>query len=266
MNHEECCVYVRTDQAQIIRSLVELLKDLIFEATFVFSESGIKVSSMDSSKSSLVYLKLEASAFEEYHVQGEHHVGVSLQLLHKLVKISTSSDTLTLFVRKTLTHELGIHIQNRESNNKTLFSLKMLDLNYTNITLPSLEYEHVVQINSQMFQRLIRDMQNLAPNVALSTGPDTDGALVLSCVGDFAQQTTTIGERNELPPDAGRGVLQPFSSTYSLKYLALFSKSSSLSSSLTIYMSSSQPLVLCFLVGSLGNIKFLLSPIDTDTE
>jgi len=253
---DDCEFFVQTEQAQIVRSVVELLKDLIFEATFLFSPSGIKVSSMDSSKSSLVYLKLDASSFEVFRVHREHHVGVSLQLLHKLVKMAGSNDTLTLFARKSVTHELGIHIENAETSNRTTFSLKMLDLNTTNITLPALEYDHVVQINSHVFQRLIRDMQNLAPYVKIQT---CRNGLVLSCTGDFAQQTTTIGGDNA--SDAGDEVAS-ISATYSLKYLALFSKSSNLSSSLTMYLRREHPIVLEYNVGGLGTIKFLLSPTD----
>jgi len=260
---EDCELFVRTEQAQIIRSVVELLKDLVFEATFVFSPTGIKVSSMDSSKSSLVYLKLDAAAFEDFRVTREHHVGVSLQLLYKLVKIASSSDTIAFFVRKQSTHELGIHIENTETHNRTVFSLKMLDLNNANITLPPLEYDYMVQLNSATFQRLIRDMQNLAPFVTIST---TGNGLVLSCSGDFAQQTTTIGatddtERAEGGTEAA-GKPPPFSSTYSLKYLSLFSKSSTLSSSLSMYLRRDHPLTLDFAAGGLGSIKFLLSPLE----
>ena len=261
---DECEFFVRTEQAQIIRGVVELLKDLIFEATFVFSSSGIKVSSMDSSKSSLVYLKLDAASFEQFHVQREHHVGVSLQLLYKLVKTASSNDTLALFARKNTTHELGIHVANSDTHNNTVFSLKMLDLNATNINLPVLEYDHIVQVNSQIFQRLIRDMQNLAPYVTIST---RGNGLVLECNGDFAQQVTTIGETHDDTGDTmgdddnDTSNAVTFSSTYSLKYLALFSKSSNLSSSLTMYLRRDHPLVLEFGVGGLGAIKFLLSPI-----
>ena len=268
---EDCELFVRTEQAQIIRSVVELLKDLVFEATFVFSPTGIKVSSMDSSKSSLVYLKLDAAAFEDFHVTREHQVGVSLQLLYKLVKIASSSDTIAFFVRKQSTHELGIHIENTETHNRTVFSLKMLDLNTANITLPPLEFDYMVQLNSATFQRLIRDMQNLAPFVTIST---TGNGLVLSCSGDFAQQTTTIGAAEDItegtpeatpeltPITEGAAKPPPFSSTYSLKYLSLFSKSSTLSSSLSMYLRRDHPLTLDFAAGSLGSIIFLLSPLD----
>jgi proliferating cell nuclear antigen len=250
---EECTIFVRTVQANVIKACVEILKDIIFEATLIFCEDGIKLTSMDSSKTSLVYLKLESDSFEEYVCTSQTPVGVSLLTLYKLAKTASSNDVITLYMKKSTPYELGILIES--SSNKTNFSLKVLDLSVQDITLPNFEYDHVINLNSGMFQRLVRDMQYLGQNVTLRS----NGKVVnLSCIGDFASQETVLGE------DDGEGGEMTFNSTYSLKYLSLFSKASNLANTLTLYIHDSHPLILEFDVGSLGTLKFLLSPIVED--
>ena len=77
--------------------------------------------------------------------------------------------------------------------------------------------------------------------------------LSLSCTGDFATQSTWIGDDRDDPDTV--------SAKYLLKYLQLFSKSSTISNNVAIYIDADKPLILEFDVGSLWMIKFLLSPM-----
>jgi proliferating cell nuclear antigen len=47
---------------------------------------------------------------------------------------------------------------------------------------------------------------------------------------------------------------------FSLKYLVLFTKCTNLSSSVEIYLKNDYPLIVKFLVASLGELKLCLSP------
>ena len=57
---------VKTVQTSAFRVLIEALKEILTDANFEFSESGLKVIAMDSSHTVLVHLKLEANNFEHY--------------------------------------------------------------------------------------------------------------------------------------------------------------------------------------------------------
>ena len=259
----ECDVFIKTLQGSVIRTLFETLKDVIFETTLIVGPGGIKTTSMDSSKSSLVYLKLDASSFEEFHVtRADIPLGISMQSMFKLVKTTGNSDILTLFVRADTPHELGICIEN-DRRSKTVYSLKLLDTDVQDINVPEFSYESVVTLPSVNFQRLCRDMQHLASTVCIESHPNK---VVLSCVGDFATQTTVLGDDEDDEDDHMHDIrIQSSSSdvirsTYSLKYLTLFGRSSALSNVVTIYIKKEHPLVLEFSAGSLGTLKFLLTP------
>jgi proliferating cell nuclear antigen len=260
----ECDVYIKTLQGSVIRILFETLKDVIFETTFIVGPGGIKATSMDSSKSSLVYLKLDASSFEEFYAaRSDIPLGVSMQAMFKLVKTTGNNDILTLFVRSDTPHELGICIENAERKSRTIYSLKLLDTDIQDINVPEFSYESVVTLPSVGFQRLCRDMQHLAPTVCIESHPDK---IILSCKGDFASQTTVLGDHSDVDQPTGHDIRiqsstsEVITSTYSLKYLTLFGRSSALSAAATLYIKKDHPLVLEFSAGSLGTLKFLLTP------
>ena len=54
-----------------------------------------------------------------------------------------------------------------------------------------------------------------------------------------------------------------FSAMYTLKYLNLFAKSASVSTNVMVFIDTQRPLVLEYDVGTLGKLKFLLSPVAT---
>jgi len=269
----ECDLYIKTLQGSVIRILFETLKDVIFETTFIVGPTGIKATSMDSSKSSLVYLKLDAGSFEEFYAsRADIPLGISMQSMFKLIKTAGNSDILTLFVRTDTPHELGICIENAERKSKTIYSLKLLDTDVQDINVPEFSYESVITLPSAGFQRLCRDMQHLAPTVCIESHPTK---IVLSCKGDFASQTTVLGDQGDsaMESDQSTGhdiriqssTTDVIRSSYSLKYLTLFGRSSALSNAMTIYIKKDHPLVLDFNAGSLGSLKFLLTPqLDDD--
>ena len=54
--------------------------------------------------------------------------------------------------------------------------------------------------------------------------------------------------------------------TFSLKYVNLFIKSSSLCSNVEIYLKKGYPLILEYRIGSLGKVQFVLAPINDEDE
>jgi proliferating cell nuclear antigen len=248
----DCDVFVKTIQSTIIKSCFDVLKEIVFEATLLFDQSGIRIVSMDSSKTSLVHLRLDAEQFEEFQCTSPTPVGVSVMLLHRLIKSATASDTITFLVKKGVTHELVIHIESTTSSNSSYYTIKLLDLPILNIEIPDFEYDHAVAIQSQTFQKIIREMSNLGQTVSLKSNRKR---LTLSCEGDFASQETQLGDASDEP--------DTFSALYTLKYLNLFAKSASVSTNVMVFIDTQRPLVLEYDVGTLGKLKFLLSPVAT---
>lgn len=261
---DDCDVWIRTLQGAVIRTLVEVLKDVIFEASLIITPAMMKITTMDSSKSSLIYLKLESQSFEEYVCRREHRLGISMINLFKIIKMAGhKNDILTLFVKRDTPYELGVVIENEEKRSNTVFHVSLLELDSQDIQIPEFQYKSIVTLPSAMFHRMCRDMQQLSNFVTMETH---QGSLTLSCHGDFASQSTTFSPLQGDGTD-GDGVMvttaddDRITGTFSLKFLCLFGRTASLSSMVSIFIKQDHPLLLEYTIGSLGKLIFLLTPI-----
>jgi len=181
---------IKTVQASAFRILVEALKEILTDANFECDETGIKMIAMDSSRTVLVHLKLQADKFESYVCKEKKVLGISMINLFRVIKTMNNNDTLTLFLEKEKDSVLGIKIENSEKNTTSTFHLNLMDLHVDNIQIPSVEFESVITMPSTDFQKIIRDMHNYADLIDIKSVEDH---LIFSCKGDFCSQETIIG-------------------------------------------------------------------------
>jgi proliferating cell nuclear antigen len=252
---ESCRFFLKSVQGSAFKTLFEVLKELVHDSNMIFHPEGIRLTAIDSVKTSFIYLRLKASSFEEYTCKTPTTVGLDLSSVHKLIKSCSAHDTITLYVLESNTQELCIRIESPEHVQRTDYKLRLLDIDSQEISLPDLEYDHIFTLPSTTFFKLCREMMNLSPHMCITSKQKT---LELSCSGDFASQHTCIGEA-DLSDDS-----DPISASYSLKYLTLFSKASSLCNTTTLYIKRDCPLLIQYAVAGLGDLKFLLSPLVTD--
>ena len=183
--------------------------------------------------------------------------------LFKLIKTMGNNDTLTLYLEENNESVLGIKIENSEKNTVTNFTLNLMDLHEDNIEIPPAEFESVITMPSVDFQKICRDMHNLADNIEIKS---VENQLIFTCKGQFATQETCIGEansgllfvKNYNPDEIVQGI-------FALKHLVLFSKCTNLCNSIEVYLKNDYPLIIKYSVASLGEIKLCLAPkVDND--
>ena len=249
---------IKTVQSAAFRVLTEALKEILTDANFEIDNTGIKVMAMDSSHTVLVHLKLYASNFEYYKCDEKKILGINMLNFFKLIKTMGNSDTLTLFLERDNDNVLGIKIENSEKNTTTKYNLNLMDLHEENIQIPPAVFDSVITMPSVDFQKICRDMHNLADNLEIKS---TENQLIFSCKGHFASQETSIGEtnsglsfvKNENPDEIVQGI-------FALKHLVLFSKCTNLCNSSELYLKNDYPLIIKYSVASLGDIKLCLAP------
>ena len=56
----------KTVQSHSLKTLFEVLKDILTDVNIIFDENGIKIMAMDGNHVALIHLKLEADNFESY--------------------------------------------------------------------------------------------------------------------------------------------------------------------------------------------------------
>lgn len=251
---------LKTVQSVAFKTLMEALKELLNDTCIEISETGLKIIAVDQTRIVLVHLRLDANKFEYFHCHGKIVIGVNMLNLHKLIKTINSSDTLTLFMDRNDMNHLGIKIENGEKNTKTVYKLNLLDLDPENISIDPAEFNSVITMPSNDFQKICRDMYNVADYVEIK---NINTQLIFACKGEFCLQETIIsdskatGGTNSIVSANANEIVQGI---FNLKYLVLFTKCTNLCNTVELYLKNDYALIIKYSVASLGEIKLCLAP------
>jgi len=227
----------------------EVLKDILNDVNIYFKADGLRIITLDTARSALVDMFLSAENFEEYSCPTDVIAGVNISNTFKLLKTITNNDIIHMAI--TNKEFIDITIQNENKKTVTKFQLKLLDINEDQIELPEIEMSVVTTMQSIDFQRICRDMNNIASEVHITRDNKN---FTIKCDGDFANQNTTIECSDETCDN------NLVSGTYSLKYLNIFTKATGMCSTVQILQEQENRfLVLKYNVANLGELKFYLA-------
>jgi proliferating cell nuclear antigen len=236
-------------QASAFKAVFEVLKDILNDVNIYFKPSGMRVITLDTARSALVDMFLSSENFEEYSCPDDIIAGVNIANTFKLLKTITNNDTITMSI--TNKEYIDIYINNDNKKTVTKFQLKLLDINEDQIELPEVEMSVVTTMQSTDFQRICRDMNNIATDVTIKR---SGKKFSIKCDGDFANQDTTIDCSDETCDK------NTVSGVYSLKYLNIFTKATGMCSTVQILQEQENRfLVLKYNVANLGELKFYLA-------
>ena len=251
---------IQTVQASAFRTLIEALKEILTDVNIEIDNTGMKIIAMDTSHVALIHMKLNAKNFEKFHCSKPIICGVSMMRLFKLLKTMSPNDTLTLYIENNEPSVLKIQIETGEKNLKHTFELKLMDLFLEKVDVPPAEFESVIRLPSGDFQKLCRDMNQLADDIELKSAGNQ---LIFSISNDWVNQETIISESGS---GVGLAYIQNLSpdvvieGVFSLKYLVLFSKCTNLCPNIEIYLKNDYPIIIKYSVANLGEVKFCLAP------
>lgn len=242
-------MYLKTVQAMGIKSMFEVLQAILNDVNVIFTPQGVKVVALDTAKISLVSVFLDANNFEEYTFDREVIAGLNMSNVYKLLKTITVNDILKISL--TNTDYMEFEIQNSVKKSKSMFQLKLLDIDEDIIEIPNIDMNIITTLQSIDFQRLCRDMSNISKEVTIKR---QDRMMTISCSGDFANQSTEIECSDETADD------RCCAGTYSLRYINLFTKATSMCSNIQIIQERNElPIVFKYNIANLGDMQFFLA-------
>ena len=236
-----------TIQASAFKSTFEVLKDILNDVNIYFKPDGMYVVTLDTARTSLVDMFLSADNFEEYHCdQDEIIAGINISNTFKLLKTITNNDVLKIEINSK--EYMNIEITSESKKTSSTFQLKLLDINESRIEVPEIEMSTITTLPSADFQRLCRDMSNIGTDIEIKR---SGKQINFSCQGDFANQDTSIECTEES---------QTITGLYSLKYLNIFTKATSMCASVQIIQETGNRfLILKYNVANLGELRFYLA-------
>lgn len=260
MENPDDLLLVRTVQCSAIKNMLETLKDILTDCNFIFDKSGIKCLTMDVTHCVIVSVKLNSQNFETFQCKQRLTIGVNLSNMFRLIKSVGTSDTLTMQVKQSDPTRLIIISKNADKDHCTTYKLNMLDIDEVRLDIPDTKFESVLTMPSVDFQRICRDMATLSDTMDMRS---SSKSLILTAIGDFAEQKTVIGERDHGMCFQSSNGITPGEiieyGKFNLKFLSQFSKASVLCGTVDIYLTPKYPLILSYSVASLGRLLFVLA-------
>ena len=250
INHVYSVMKLKTVQATAVKSLFEVLKDILNDINIYFTPTGIKISTLDTARAALVDIFLSSVNFEEYECKEERlAAGVNITNTFKLLKTISVNDTLVMEIEDR--EHLRIRIENVQKKTSTSFNLKLLDINEDFIEIPKTNMTVVTTMSSVDLQKICRDMNNIGTEVTISRNKAIFG---ITCEGDFADQKTYI----ECADD--QNFTEHIEGTYSLKYINMFTKATNMCSIVQIMQEEQNRfLILKYNIANLGELHFYVA-------
>lgn len=271
---------LKTLKSIILKSLFETIKPYIKETNIVINKDGLKISTLDTSKISLTYIKLDAKKFESYYCERPVVVGIDTNTLFKTIKSANRRETITFYMDKNDEDKLGVELADPFMGKVKDYKIPMLALDDKVINISEMSFDYVINIPSVQFQQIIKDIQLLEGKIVeiKSVGKQ----LIFNCTDGLAEFKTAISEIDENLNKDQKTLLQQngedirsikFEKTndkivqgrFKLNHLINFIKASHLCENMNILLTNDKPLILEYFVADLGIMRFLLCGV-TDNE
>ncbi len=274
--------------------LFEVLKDMLTETNIIFRSGSkksddsdapddcdkneesdcMKISAIDPTKTVLINVKLEGDHFNKFICKKKKIcIGINLGRFYKVIKTLNKSDILSLSVDHENKNYLEIKIDSPDEKKNSVFNFKLLDLDEDKTKIPEITFDAVITMESQEFNRLCREMHNIADYVEIKCLQDK---IIFTCKGDFTDRKTTYKTSSSGDEDETILVSISHASTekkdapqivqgiFELKNLVLFSKCATLCNEIEIFIKNNFPLVVKYTVATLGRVLLCLTPIKDD--
>merc|ERR1711970_1663960 len=86
----------RLVQGNLLKKVLESLKDLLNEATWDCADTGIQLQAMDNSHVSLVSVLLRADGFDKFRCDRQLSMGMNLTSMSKILRCAANDDIITI--------------------------------------------------------------------------------------------------------------------------------------------------------------------------
>ncbi|CAL5872957.1 uncharacterized protein PFLUO_LOCUS7226 [Penicillium psychrofluorescens] len=248
----------------LLKRVVDAVKDLVQDCNFDCNDSGIALQAMDNSHVALVSMLLRAEGFSPYRCDRNIALGINLTSLTKVLRAAQNEDILTLKAEDS-PDAVNLMFESAETDRLSEYDIKLMDIDQEHLAIPETEYAATVEMPAMEFQRICRDLNALSESVVIEASKE---GVKFSCTGDIGNGAVTIRQHTNVDKPEQNVTIslsEPVALTFSLKYLVNFCKASNLSNSVKLHLSQEVPLLVEYSLGS-GHLRFYLAPKIGDEE
>lgn len=251
----------KTVQTSNIKTLFEVLKEVLTDLNLIVTKNKIKIVALNNTETYLIHVKLISEAFEYFFCSKTEEdpliLGIHTDNIYKIIKTIKHDETISFYVTKKDPYHLFIKKENNTRNSIVKFKIELHEITSANYKVPKIDFKTMVSMSSTEFQKICKDYHTLGgKTLEIKTLQDQ---LLFSSKGEFASFEGVLGnsEKTTFAQDE-KSIIQ---GKFDIRWLLLFSKASNLSNTVELYLRNDFPLVMNYKIGTLGELKFIVSPV-----
>ncbi|XP_059476257.1 proliferating cell nuclear antigen [Neocloeon triangulifer] len=252
-------------QSSILKKVIEAIKDLISEASFDCSDSGIQLQAMDNSHVSLVSLSLRSDGFDKYRCDRNLAMGINLTSMTKILKCAGNDDVLIMRAQDNADMVTFV-FESQDQGKVSEYEMKLMNLDQEHLGIPETEYACKVRMPSAEFARVCRDLSQFGESVVIAC---TKEGVKFSSSGTVGSANVKLAQTANVDKEEEAVTIEmqePVSLTFACRYLNHFTKATPLSSVVQLSLSADVPLVVEYAIGEIGHVRYYLAPKIDDEE
>jgi len=240
------------------RYALSAVSTMIPEANLTIGPDGIALKSIDPSKVSLIMLSIPSSGLEEYRVSREIKVGISFDVMRKILSRVKSREKLELQI-DTVRNRFYVVIyggKGKEGGFYRRFGLPIINVSEEEVPEPRIDYPVRIRMSMDVFIDVVASAEDISDSVILAA---TEDEFSVSSVGEGGKSIeSTYSSNDESIYDYS--VSSPQRAMYSAELIMDFLRNmKQICESVTIEFATNKPLRLTFEF-PIGMAQFYLAP------
>lgn len=255
----------KTQFAYVFKLLIDLLNQNVNQVCFEIDHNGIQLNVINTHRTVLMKIKMLQENFNLYKFTYKQKlfIGVNLTNINKLLKSIKKKDSLELILNGENANEFGLKVIPKEKNRITTSYILIQDMQCLHIDIPTGYTERPINIKSQDYQKLIKDMVGISKTVNIKA---KDFYIA------FLSKTKGIIERcvefnnseynDHYTSDPIENVPYKYDENFDFERLQRIIKIAGLGSNIKIYTHPNLPLLLKSNIKELGTISIFIKPKD----
>ncbi|XP_017771943.1 PREDICTED: proliferating cell nuclear antigen [Nicrophorus vespilloides] len=249
----------RLDSSVTLKKVLEAIKDLLNDASFDCSDTGIQLQAMDNSHVSLVSLTLKSDGFDKYRCDRNITMGMNLASMVKILKCANNDDTVTIKAQDDA-DTVTFMFESKKQDKISDYAMKLMNLDQEHLGIPDTDFSCVIRMPSIEFARICRDLAQFGESIGIAC---TKEGVKFSASGDIGSANVKIAQTSNFEKEEESVTIEmqePVALTFACQYLNSFTKATPLSPQVQLSMSDNVPLVVEYTVPELGHIRYYLAP------
>jgi len=255
----------RLVQGNLLKKVLESVKDILKEATWDCSDNGIHLQAMDASHVSLVSVNLRADGFDKFRCDRQLSMGMSLDSMAKILKCAANEDIITVKAQDQA-DTVNFMFESPNEEKVSDFEMKLMNLDQEHLCIPETDFAAVIKMPAGEFQRVVHDLSQFGESVVISC---TKEGVQFSATGDIGVGNIKLAQTADVEKEEKAVTIEiqePITLMFASKYLKMFTKASCLATQVSLSMAPDVPLVVGYNIGEIGHIRYYLAPKIEDDD